>query len=160
MKLSPGRIASVKAAPPFRDVTFDIVRGLAIFIMIGANMGPVLEMPHSFAFRVYGSIPAPIFILIAGMWVGMARLRNASNYDMKYYLQRGAFLIAVGAFVDMAAWRIIPFMTVDVLYSIGLSLPIVYLVSRFPSYVVVVLIACIFCATPMLQFVFGYIGGI
>ena len=140
----------------YRDITFDIVRGIAIFIMIGANMGPILEHPHSMLFRFYGSIPAPIFILVAGLWVGLARLRKLPTHRFSYYATRGLFLVMVGALVDILAWRVYPFMTVDVLYLIGISLPVAYFFSRFPSAVVAAVAVAIFIATPLLQHVFGY----
>ena len=50
-----------------RDKTIDILRGLAIFTMIAANISPyVLIEPHPFWFRLYGSFAAPLFILISG----------------------------------------------------------------------------------------------
>lgn len=46
-----------------RDKTIDILRGLAIFTMIAANISPyVLIEPHPFWFRLYGSFAAPLFI--------------------------------------------------------------------------------------------------
>ncbi len=45
-----------------RDKKIDILRGLAIFTMIAANISPyVLIEPHPFWFRLYGSFAAPLF---------------------------------------------------------------------------------------------------
>lgn len=46
-----------------RDIVIDIIRGLAIFTMIAANMaGKLFAEPHPFGFRLYGSFAAPVFV--------------------------------------------------------------------------------------------------
>jgi len=139
-----------------RDLTIDILRGFAVFTMIGANMGgPILnksEVP--FWLRLYGSFAAPLFILIAGMMVSLTT--QTRRHGLSYFLKRGMMILAVGALIDMFIWGIIPFTTVDVLYLIGLSIPIVYLSQRLgtkPRWIIIVLI---FVSTPFLQHVLGY----
>lgn len=138
-----------------RDTTIDILRGLAIFTMVAANMAPtVLASPHPLLFRFYGSFAAPLFILISGMMVVFTA--QAKGHGLRYFLLRGAMIIAVGALIDVLIWRIIPFTTVDVLYLIGISLPLAYLFSRLDSIPQWIIIIFIFLATPLLQMNFGY----
>jgi Heparan-alpha-glucosaminide N-acetyltransferase, catalytic len=62
----------------------------------------------------------------------------------------------VGAFIDVLVWQIYPFTTVDVLYLIGVALPLVAL-AHFRSRVLPwALTGLIFAGTPVLQSVRGY----
>ncbi|MGB8216691.1 MAG: heparan-alpha-glucosaminide N-acetyltransferase domain-containing protein [Candidatus Methanoperedens sp.] len=138
-----------------RDKTIDTLRGLAIFTMVAANMaGPVLIEPHPFLFRFYGSFAAPLFILISGMMVALTA--QTKGHNLKYYLVRGMLVIAVGALIDMFIWRIYPFTTVDVLYLIGISLPLAYLFMRLNTQSQCIIVISIFSLTPFLQNIFGY----
>ena len=137
-----------------RDLTVDVLRGLAIFVMIGANMAPLFEGSVPFLFRYYGSVAAPLFVLISGMMVALTT--ETKHHGLKYFLIRGAMIVAVGALVDVLVWNIIPFTTVDVLYLIGISLPLAALSLHLkpkPRWVVMILI---FLLTPILQGVLGY----
>lgn len=138
-----------------RDKTIDILRGLAIFTMVAANMaGPVLVEPHPFLFRFYGSFAAPLFILISGMMVALTT--QTKGHNLKYFLVRGMLVIAVGALIDVLIWKIYPFTTVDVLYLIGISLPLAYLFLRLNTPSQCLIVISIFFFTPFLQNIFGY----
>jgi len=139
----------------YRDVSIDILRGLAIFTMVAANTAPyVLMQPHPFWLRLYGSFAAPLFILIAGMMVAFTA--QTKGHNLKYFLARGAMLIATGALVDVLIWKIYPFFTVDVLYLIGLSLPLAYLFRYLKPRLQWLAIVFIFLLTPILQKLLGY----
>ncbi len=45
---------------------------------------------------------------------------------------RGAALIGVGAWLDTYVWGLYPFLSMDVLYLIGVSMPLCYLVGKLP----------------------------
>jgi len=138
-----------------RDITIDILRGLAIFTMVAGNMaGPILIEPHPFLFRFYGSFAAPLFILISGMMVALTA--KTKGHNLKYFLVRGMLVIAVGALIDMFIWKIYPFTTVDVLYLIGISLPLAYLFMRVNTRSQCLIVIFIFFVTPFLQNIFGY----
>ncbi len=141
--------------PTSRIVTVDVLRGLAIFIMVPANMAAsVYAEPHAFWFRVVSSFAAPIFIVVAGMMIVLAG--NAKNNGWEHYLVRGALLVAVGAFVDAFIFNLVPLYSYDVLYLIGIACPLTYFFARFPRTLQLALIACIFLITPFLQWQFGY----
>jgi len=116
--------------------------------------GPALAEPHPFGLRLYGSFAAPLFILISGMMVFFTA--KTKGHGLKYFLSRGLMIITVGAFIDVLIWRIYPFTTVDVLYLIGISLPLAYLFLRLNNLSRWVIMIFIFLATPALQKVLGY----
>jgi len=135
-----------------RDPAVDLVRGLAVFIMVGANMAPVLPPPHPFPYRLYASLAAPLFITLAGMMVGL----TGPERPLAYFLKRGAFIIAVGAVLDLAAWGLLPFLGFNVLYLIGLSLPLAALARRLNAKLLIIPAVVIFSLTPLLQSTWGY----
>ncbi len=76
-----------------RDVSIDITRGLAIFMMIMANALPyLLTTPVPFPVRLYGSFAAPIFVTLAGMMVALTKKRH----NFGYFLDRGAVIVLIG----------------------------------------------------------------
>jgi len=138
-----------------RDISIDILRGLAIFTMTAANMaGGLLEEPHPFLFRFYGSFAAPIFIMLAGMMVASTSHREEHNFS--YYLKRGLLILLTAALIDLFIWKLYPFMGVDVLYLIGLSLPIACAFKKLEKKVQIITIGLIFALTPILQKIIGY----
>lgn len=78
------------------------------------------------------------------------------NHSLPYFLLRGLLIIIVGVMIDIAFWKIYPFMTVDILYLIGLSLPIAYLINKFSPGMALTVAIIIFITTPILQYMFGY----
>lgn len=138
-----------------RDTTIDIVRGVAIFIMIAANMAPVLANQPSYWVRALYSCAAPIFITLSGVMIARSILKSSPN-GFIYFLERGFFLIAVGALVDMVAYHYVPFLNVDVLYLFGISAPILFLIAKSSTPVVAGIAVLIFATTFTLQNIFGY----
>ena len=138
-----------------RDVTVDILRGFAIFTMDAANLAPIaLLEPHPFLFRFYGTFAAPIFITLAGMMV--VHTTRKKGYGFGYFLIRGLGLIVVGALIEIIGTLTYPFMIVDVLYLIGLSLPIVYAFQFCSKATRWFFMICLFLMTPLLQKMLGY----
>ena len=137
-----------------RDRAVDITRSIAIITMVLANMGPVLSEPHSITFRLLGSFAAPLFIILAGMMVDLTS--RTKSYSFQHYLLRGALILSVGIGIDAICWRIYPFTTVDILYLIGIAIPIAYFLSRLPSQAILIVSIGIFIITPLLQYALGY----
>ncbi len=139
-----------------RDNTIDILRGLAIFTMVAANMSAhSYQEPHPYWFRIYGSFAAPTFVFLAGLMVSFTTFYK--TYPLSYFLKRGIAIICVAACIDMLCWGAVPFVTYDVLYVIGLSLPIGKLFSGLNKYAQILVIILLFSVAPVLQHVFGYI---
>lgn len=106
----------------------DFLRGIAIMLMVPANYSPLLAEPHPLWLRMMGSYAAPIFILLS---TGMVILnKNKEKHDLDYYLLRGSIIIFFGVLMDLLNWGIFPFVSYDILYLIGLALPVVYVVRH------------------------------
>ena len=143
-----------------RDSAIDILRGIAIITMLLANlMGSTTAEPHPLSLRAAGSFAAPLFILLAGMMVG--RGIEKKGYNISYFSKRGLFLILIAAIIcDMLIWGVLPFLNMEVLYLIGISLPIVAALYRLPVKLQLLIVIAIFALTPLLQTLVGYKPGV
>jgi uncharacterized membrane protein len=150
--LPPAPADTAKLTPLDRSQTVDILRGIAIFTMIAANQaGNMLAEPHPIALRLYGSFAAPLFIMLSGMMVARSSRRN-----LQYYLLRGGLVLLTGILVDVLIFHWYPMHTCDVLYLIGISMPIAYLVGRMEALPRWGLLLAIFLLTPLVQQLLGY----
>lgn len=140
----------------FRDSSIDSLRGLAIVGMFGANLASVTTWDHSLLFRYFCSFPAPIFVMLSGAMVGLSALNPKPERGLHYFLIRGLFLITIGTLVDIAAWHIVPLLGMDVLYLIGVSLPLVYLISLFSLRIILIIALALFALTFFAQHIIGY----
>lgn len=126
----------------------DILRGLAIVLMVVANTTPdVLIGAVPQWFKIICSLPAPLFVFIAGMMVALGASKGKTLLD---FIKRGLFVFSMGILVDVGIWHIVPFAAFDILYLIGLSLPLVYLAQK-STRVGVVLGTFIFAISPFLR---------
>ena len=138
-----------------RDDTIDIVRGIAIFTMVASNMTPyVLSGDSPIWLRFYGTFAAPLFIFLAGMMIKVAG--NNRRHSLEYYLIRGMALVGIGAVIDVYIWGLVPFLTMDVLYLIGLAMPLCYFLGKCPSALRYIVAMTFFAITPFLQELFSY----
>ena len=138
-----------------RDTSIDLLRGIAIFTMIAANMAAhSLEEPHALYVRIYGSLAAPLFIFLSGMMVSYTI--SVKGHPFSYYLKRGGLTLLIASCMDVFLWGIVPFTTFDVLYVIGLAMPAIYFFNRLNRLLQLLFIALIFGITPFLQYQFGY----
>ncbi len=135
-----------------RITWIDLLRGLAILLMIPANITPHLALPHPLYERVFASLAAPLFLAVSGYMV----LTTAHRHNMQYYLKRGGIIVLMGALVDVGIWRIYPFFTADVLYTIGIALPFLYLLRKSSFRAMIVMLVILFAASPLLVSIFGY----
>ena len=139
-----------------RDTSIDIIRGIAIFIMLGANVvGYVASCElHPLWFDVFSSFAAPIFVLLSGY---MVAINSSKKHDsLSYYLIRGGMLVLTAALVDVLIWNLLPFSTFDVLYVIGLGMPIVYLLEKKSLWVKTGFIAVVLAVTVFLRYKWEY----
>lgn len=139
-----------------RNPTIDILRGIAIFTMVAANLSSTLlqDADKVLLFRLYGTFAAPLFILLAGMMVVMTQSRHGG---FRHYLHRGVLIIGCACLLDVAVWRIYPFLSYDVLYLIGLSIPVTYLLTRYCQISTrLVIAALLLVLTPLMQNLFAY----
>ena len=138
-----------------RDITIDILRGVAVITMIAANLSAkALAEPHPLWLRTFGSFAAPLFVLLAGMMIPETHWQKKRNFG--HFVLRGLIILAGGVLIDVWFEGIIPFTSMDVLYLIGLSLPLGYLCLRFPASLRWILALVIFAITPVLHHYLGY----
>jgi uncharacterized protein len=130
----------------------DSVRGLAILLMIPANLSPYFAEPHPLWYRVLGSCAAPLFISVSA---GMVVL-GAHNHSLAYYCRRGGWVVLIGALIDIGLWGLFPFTSVDVLYLIGLSIPIAFLSRNLRVGWLLIASVIVFATSDALQRHFGY----
>ena len=130
----------------------DALRGLAIILMVPANLSPYLAEPHAMWFRILGSFAAPVFVMLSA---GMVIL-TAERHSRGYYLKRGGLIILTGMLLDTLLWRIFPWTSFDVLYIIGLGLPLMYLLRRVDSRELLYISIIFLLATYVLQSLIGY----
>lgn len=98
----------------------DLLRTVAIFIMIIANASPYLvEGIISYEFRLFCSLAAPVFIFLSGFVLEITIKPGERNWNK---WRNAGYLIVTGAFIDSVIWGIKPFNTFDILYLIGFSL--------------------------------------
>lgn len=136
-----------------RSHAIDALRGAAIVTMFAANLaGPCLRPPHPMWLRVFGSFAAPTFVLLAGMMTSL----SDKPAPLRRLLARSALLLLLAAGIDIVCWGIDPFETFDVLYLLGLALPLAGLCSRLGLPAHLLLATGIVAATPWLHRVVGY----
>jgi uncharacterized membrane protein len=136
-----------------RSHAIDALRGAAIVTMFAANLaGPCLKAPHPMWLRVYGSFAAPTFVLLAGMMTSL----SSQPAPLHRLLKRSALLLLLAAGIDLLCWGIAPFESFDVLYLLGLALPLAGLCSRLPLGVHLLLATAIIAVTPWLHRAIGY----
>jgi len=136
-----------------RSHAIDALRGAAIVSMFAANLaGPCLQPPHPLWLRVYGSFAAPTFVVLAGMMTSM----SSRPAPLGRLLKRSILLLVLAAGIDLLCWGIDPFETFDVLYLLGLAVPIAGLCARLELWVHAALAFAIVVITPWLHRVVGY----
>ena len=97
-----------------RIVQYDILRGIAISLMLMANSAAsILTVTPPFLLRLVGSFAAPLFMVLVGMMLVITKKPKPS---------RGLIIVGIGCLVDLAVWQVLPFIGFDVLYTIGISI--------------------------------------
>jgi uncharacterized membrane protein len=102
--------------------------------------------------RIYGSFAAPTFVFLAGMMTSIA----GREAPFPRLLKRSLLLLALATGIDLLCWGIDPFETFDVLYLLGLALPIVGSCSRLDARLQLSLAGALVAATPWLHQLLGY----
>jgi uncharacterized membrane protein len=149
-----------------RDRTVDVLRGVAILMMVAGHLAAAIYLPSTYSnelFRspfpltvlVVGGFAPALFITISGMMVAHSTWRKGRGLGA--FLKRGALVLLAGVLIDVLVWHIRPFTTVDVLYLIGVSLPVAYLfATRVPRALRWVAVLAFIVLTPLLQSWLGY----
>jgi uncharacterized membrane protein len=114
---------------PRRLDTIDFLRGIAVFIMIIANSTPYIFNLSSYnTLRIIFSLAAPIFIFLAGYTTQMNFENNKSEKLIRIFQ-----VILIAVIIDIFVWRSIPFYTFDVLYLIGASKLLLFILNKYAN---------------------------
>lgn len=143
---------NARIAAADRHLWIDLLRGIAILLMIPANLSPYFSEPHPMWYRVLGSYAAPVFIALSA---GLVRMRS-ERHDARYYLERGALVVLTGMLLDLLLWEILPWTSYDVLYLIGIAMPVIYATRRYPPSEMFLIAVIIVVAAYVLQHLVGY----
>jgi uncharacterized protein len=135
-----------------RDIVIDIARGIAIVFMIAANMATLSNDTPPMLFRFISSLAAPFFVTLAGTMAALGAIRGS---HISHFLKTTLFLFVTAALLDLVTGAV-PLINFDVLYLIGISLPIAALAIRLPNAILVVSIFLIIFITPILHYLIGY----
>jgi uncharacterized membrane protein len=139
-----------------RDRGIDILRGIAVFTMILSNVaGELLIAPHPFLLRIIGSLAAPLFVTIFAYMIAYSFVFKERNYI--YILKRMGIILTVAVLLDIFIWGVYPFLTLDILYLIALSTPIIHYSMKLPISYRLLLALGIIGLAPFLQDWFGYL---
>lgn len=130
----------------------DILRGIAVSFMIVANYISLLEEPYTVLFRIFVSNIAPLFITLSA---GMVIL-SSQYHKCNYYICRGFYILLIAAIIDVFSRSVMPFYSFDVLYIIGIGLPIAYLCKNLNIKILLSLTLICFCISVVLQKLYGY----
>lgn len=140
-----------------RDQTIDIMRGVAIVLMVAAHQAGYLMLTDnvSLIFRFFASLAAPIFVLLAGMMVARkVSLDIKLNYSS--YVKRAGVILLIASTIDVVIHGDFPFITFDILYLIGFSMllmPIYSKLNKLSRYLWLIMILLL---TPVVQMFLGY----
>ena len=137
-----------------RDHTIDLLRGLAICLMVPANLAPQLDFMPPEALRWCYSMAAPIFLFVCGLTIGMRHYGSPSQATI--IAKRTLMLLALAAMNDIAAYQLVPLVSVDVLYLIALGVPVCWLASRASLGFVLLTILLIVILSVTVRHLFGY----
>jgi len=139
-----------------RDSSIDIIRGIAIVIMLGANVvGYVTSCElHPLWFDIYSSLAAPMFILLSGYMVAINSSKK--HKSLNYYLLRAGMIMLTAAIIDGLIWQLLPFASFDVLYVIGLGMLVVFLLEKSHLTVKFGFIAAVLLISFLLQHTWEY----
>lgn len=109
-----------------RDSSIDSLRGIAIIIMVYANLLPVTDQSYLAATRLLSSIAAPFFVILSGMMLVL----SVSKHSFSHCLKRSAMIFGIACLIDIICWQTLPLFSFDILYFIALSMPLAYLAER------------------------------
>lgn len=114
----------------------------------------VLTQPHPLWLRLFGSLAAPLFVLLSGMLV--AQTRESRRRPLSYFLSRGSLVVLIAMLLDTLLWGIYPLVTYDVLYVIGVAMPIAALFCELRPTLQTGLLVALLGVSGMLRHGLGY----
>jgi uncharacterized membrane protein len=121
-----------------RSHSLDLIKGIAVLIMIFANTSVYFFNFIDFNFiRLICSFAAPVFLILTGYFTQMNLLKYDVNKNI--LILRALQILCLGAFIDIVFWGTIPFITYDILYLIAFS-QLILIFINFKYYIFLVLL--------------------
>lgn len=134
----------------------DFLRGIAIIVMLQANIIPYINhLPSPLYLRLLYSLAAPIFIFLSGYSATKfsSSNRNVLITSFPFSVQR---VLCSAIFVDTFAWVLYPFQTFDVLYIISLVILTLHHFNHTDIYWIIFSFCFIFLIWIILYFIAAY----
>jgi uncharacterized membrane protein len=167
---SSARISSAadpSADAPHRYLSIDVLRALAILLMIQVHFVEYLSAQSHAPQLLYdtcgyfGLLPAPLFTLLAGLsyslWLGSQRRSGRSEDDIvKYSFRRGMFVLVLGFVVNVFIWLPEKTFMWDILTLLGAATLILIAVRNWHPGILLVICVAILIASPPLRDVAQY----
>jgi uncharacterized membrane protein len=167
----PWRAREVDAAPvgdgsPLRQTSIDVLRSIAICLMIVVHFVENLSAGHdaastALAATLPAGVAAPLFLFLVGvnyrLWADMQADRGRSSTSVsKRSVRRGLFLVGAGFAFNVLVWLPEDTFNWDVLTFVGIALLVLDVARRMPPSVVVCGAGIILAISPVLRGVADY----
>ncbi len=153
--------ASRAAVTPNRYISIDVLRAIAVILMIQDHITTHLAavakfIPHTHSVLAdLGDIPAPLFTFLSGLsywlWLsGQERAGRSASDITKYSLRRGMFIFVAGMMVNVFIWLPSQTFIWDILTLIGASALVLTGIRNFrPSTLVAICVLIIILSPPL-----------
>ncbi len=138
-----------------RDSSLDSLRGMAVVLMIMANLTPTLSETPPLFLRFLGTLAAPFFTLLSGYMMGLNQSKRGRT-SLKKTSKRVSMLFFWGAMIDFFAYDVVPFFPFDVLYLIGVGSFLLFFLQQKSHFFITALILVILLLSSFLQFTLPY----
>ncbi|QDT39282.1 heparan-alpha-glucosaminide N-acetyltransferase domain-containing protein [Stratiformator vulcanicus] len=140
-----------------RYASIDILRALAIFVMVFVHFGENLSgvvMP-------FAGFGAPLFAFLSGvsyyLWTRGQFSRGKSESEVsKISVRRGLFVFGVGIAFNILVWLPEDTFNWDVLTFIGVGLVVLNFVRRIPKEVIIMMAVASVLISPILRLIIDY----
>jgi uncharacterized membrane protein len=167
----PWRAREVDAAPvgdgsPLRQTSIDVLRSIAICLMIVVHFVENLSAGHdaastALAATLPAGVAAPLFLFLVGvnyrLWADMQADRGRSSTSVsKRSVRRGLFLVGAGFAFNVLVWLPEDTFNWDVLTFVGIALLVLDVARRMPPSAVVCGAGIILAISPVLRGVADY----
>ncbi len=136
--------------------SIDLIRGWAILVMLFANLAPTFFNFSKYSYiRLLFSTAAPIFIFLTGHVTEMKLSENKSMKNKIFF--RIIQVLFLGVLIDVFIWKIVPFVTFDVLYLISFAQFLILILSFNKSMTLKwIVFFCIIIISLVLQKTYNY----
>lgn len=135
---------------------YDLLRGLAVFTMLWANLGGyVVTGPFPLWARIAGSFAAPLFLALLGAMIAVNQFSSRPK-GFDFYLQRTGILLFWAVFADLIVYAQLPFQGFDVLYVLAYGSLLAFALRSLSLWLRFGVIAAHFILTGYLRNLLGY----